>query len=144
MNSFFFFFFFLKKNENIYKTFIKFNILSAALILSPLKEVRVSWVNYIWWWGSSSGTLGECGVFPLMTLLSGPLWPGVVVPIKFPSVGQINLFKSYSYLIELCARKKKSQKMKIEWMQFSNFYAWNNPRWVEMLLKSIGSLSNLM
>ena len=32
-----------------------------------------------------------------MSLFPGPLWPVVVVPDSFPSMGQIDLFKNYSY-----------------------------------------------
>ena len=28
---------------------------------------------------------------PLLPLLSGPLWPGVVVPVRAPSMGQIDV-----------------------------------------------------
>ena len=43
---------------------------------------------------------------------SRPLWSEVVVPVKVPSIGQIDLFKnySYSYSVGPCAKKKKEQK----------------------------------
>ena len=37
---------------------------------------------YLWWWCASSRKLGGVGVSPSLTLLSDPLWPGVVVPIS--------------------------------------------------------------
>ena len=36
---------------------------------------------------------------PSLPLLLAPIWSGVVVPIRVPSVVQIDLFKNYSYLI---------------------------------------------
>ena len=35
----------------------------------------------------------------LLPLLSDPLWPRVIVPVKVLSVAQINLFENYLYLI---------------------------------------------
>ena len=34
-----------------------------------------------------------------LPLLPGPLLPGVRVTVKVPFLGQVNLFKHYSYLI---------------------------------------------
>ena len=39
------------------------------------------------------------GSTPSLALLSGPLWPGVAVPVRVPSMDQINLFENYSYSI---------------------------------------------
>ena len=39
-----------------------------------------------------------------LLLLPDPLLQGVVVHVTVPSMGQINLFKSYSYSIEPCAQ----------------------------------------
>ena len=43
-------------------------------------------LNSIWWWVLST---------PSLLLLPGPLRPGVVVPIKVPSVSQIDQFLNY-------------------------------------------------
>ena len=32
-------------------------------------------------------SFGECGVTPQISLLPGPLWPGVVVPARVPIMG---------------------------------------------------------
>ena len=39
---------------------------------------------------------------PSILLLPGPLLPGIVVPVRVPSVGQKYLFKKYSYMIGPC------------------------------------------
>ena len=36
-----------------------------------------------------------------LPLLLGPIWPRVVILVKVPSTGQIDLFENYSYLIEI-------------------------------------------
>ena len=36
-----------------------------------------------------------CGVIPPLLLFPGPLWPEVVVPIRVPYVGQIDLSENY-------------------------------------------------
>ena len=64
---------------------------------------------------------------PFLQLLSDPLWPGVVT-FKVPSMGQIDLFENYLYLIGLCVKEKKTFKkllqknlnMNVQWMWFSN------------------------
>ena len=42
---------------------------------------------------------------PSLPLLLGPLRPGVVVPVRVPSMDQIDLFKNYSYSIGPCVDK---------------------------------------
>ena len=56
-------------------------------------------LNYIWWWGSYSGDLGNIK-YPLLPLLPGLFWLAVVAAVKFTSMSQLDLFKSYSYLIK--------------------------------------------
>ena len=46
--------------------------------------------GFVWVWSLS---------FPL---LPGPLWSRVVVPVRVPSMGQIDLFESYLYPIVMC------------------------------------------
>ena len=49
-----------------------------------------------------------------LPLLPGYLWPGVVVSVRVPSRGQIDLFKNYSYSFELCRKNSwetSTQKM---------------------------------
>ena len=43
-----------------------------------------------------------------LLLLPGPLWTGVTVPVRVPSIGQIDLFKNYLYSLGPCARKTNS------------------------------------
>ena len=38
---------------------------------------------------------------PLLLLLPGPLRPGVVVPVRIPSMGHIDLFTNNPYLLEI-------------------------------------------
>ena len=40
-----------------------------------------------------------------LLLLSGPLWLGVIIPVRIPSMGQIELFKNYLYSIGIVWRK---------------------------------------
>ena len=42
----------------------------------------------------------------ILLLLPGSLWLEVVVLVRMASVGQIELLKNYSYLIEPCAKTK--------------------------------------
>ena len=57
------------------------------------------------WHSISSGreapVLEILGVWkiPSLTLLPGPLWPGMIVAVKVPSMDQIELFENYLYLI---------------------------------------------
>ena len=39
---------------------------------------------------------------PSFSLLWGPLWPYVIVPVRVHSMGQVDLFKYYPYSIGLC------------------------------------------
>ena len=41
------------------------------------------------------------GSIASLPLLPGPLWLGMVVPVRVPSMGQINLFKNDSYSTEI-------------------------------------------
>ena len=50
-------------------------------------------INCIWWWDSSSKDLrSEEYTFIVITSLTSLNWLGVLVPIRVPSIGQINLF----------------------------------------------------
>ena len=51
---------------------------------------------------------GECGV---TSLLPGSLWPGVVIPVRVPAMGQIDLFKNELYLIGACEKKNNIKTM---------------------------------
>ena len=45
-----------------------------------------------------------------LSLLSGPLLSGMIVPVRVPSsIGQMDLFKIYSYLVGLSAQNLKKQ-----------------------------------
>ena len=72
----------------------------------------------------------------LLSLLPGSLGPGVWVPVRLPSVGQIELFRNYLQSLGLCAKKlltnnyTKNVNRNSQWMGFFNLLAKNNPRWV--------------
>ena len=70
---------------------------------------------------------------PSLPLFPGPLWLGIVVPVKASSLGQIDPFKNYLYLIELSVKTKHQKKnkkkllnytknvnMNIQWIWFPN------------------------
>ena len=60
-------------------------------------------LNCIWWWGYDSGDV-EFGI-PLHCHDSQlPLWPRVVISVRAPSKGQVELFENYLYLIGLWAK----------------------------------------
>ena len=52
--------------------------------------------NCIWWWGSNSGDFGDVE-YPFLPLLPDPLSRGLVLTVRMLSIGQMELFKSYSY-----------------------------------------------
>ena len=68
---------------------------------------------------------------------------GVVIPVRVPSMGQIDLLKNYLYLIEPCGEKTLKKQLhkninrNIQRTQFPNHCAENNPRLVDTPLKSI-------
>ena len=65
------------------------------------------------WQSDSKGPVLRSGDYPLLPV---PLWPIVVLPVRVPSMGQIDLFKNYSYLIGIfdiiaaCKNLKKQYK----------------------------------
>ena len=77
-------------------------------------------LNCIWWWGSSSR---ECRV-PFHYHYSKLHRPEVLIPM-----GQIVLFKNYSYLMKLCATKPlknnhtKNVNTNVQWTRFLNLLA---------------------
>ena len=68
----------------------------------PLPQRGVlDWTLYcIWWWGSQSGEWST----PSLPLLPGPLWPGMVIPVVFPSICQIDSFENYSFAKGPCTK----------------------------------------
>ena len=66
-------------------------------------------LNYIRWWGSSSWALGRFRRIPSLPLFPGPLWPGMAVPVRVPSMCQINLLKNNSYSIGSWATLEKKK-----------------------------------
>ena len=66
-------------------------------------------LNHILWWGSSSGDM-ESVKYLFITITPKVNADKVVVPVRAPSMGQIDLFKNYLDLIRLCAKKKKLLK----------------------------------
>ena len=63
----------------------------------------------------SFGELGEWVVLP------GSLRPRIVVPIRVPSMGQIDWLENDSYLTELWAKKLHKKRRYAQWMQLTNF-----------------------
>ena len=61
----------------------------------PLQQI----LNCIWWWGFTS-KLWEVWGIPSLTLPSSPLWVRIVVIVRVLSMGQMDLFKYYLYLIQ--------------------------------------------
>ena len=57
--------------------------------------VRDMTLNCIWQWGSIPSALGNVE-YLFIAITSGPLRPGVVVPDRVPSVGQIELFDNFN------------------------------------------------
>ena len=51
-------------------------------------------LNCIWWWDSISGALEKYGVTSSLLLLPGSLWPGVVVPVRVPSMSQVKCLEN--------------------------------------------------
>ena len=47
-------------------------------------------LNCIWWWGSYP-RVWETLSIPSLQLFSGPLWPGVVVPVWILSIDQLEI-----------------------------------------------------
>ena len=58
-----------------------------------------------------------------MLLLPGSLWYGVVVPVRVPSMGQIDLLKYYSYLIEPLTNNGRNGTS-IFLTQWQSWYFW--------------------
>ena len=65
------------------------------------REVRKPWQTNvldmplkIWWWGYSTGALGDMER-PFIALLPSSLWHGVLVPIKVSSMGKKNRWFIY-------------------------------------------------
>ena len=78
---------------------------------APILKIRELWSN------------------SLLPLLSGPLWPRiVVVPVKVTSMDQIGLFENYLYLTEPNTKKllnnyRKKINMTVQWLWFPNLKA---------------------
>ena len=51
-------------------------------------------LDYIWWWGSSSGALRN-----VESPLPGSFWSGITVSVEVPFMGQIDLFENYKFEI---------------------------------------------
>ena len=60
-------------------------------------------LNCIWLWDSSSGSLEFAE--NLWSVLPGPLWQEMVVPVMVSSILEIDLFENHLYSLEWCAKK---------------------------------------
>ena len=77
---------------------------------------------------SEIGETEECEVSSSLPLLPSPLWHRELVPVSITSLGQIYLFKNYSYWQDhvkenLLNNFTKNVDMNIQWMQFPNLWA---------------------
>ena len=66
----------------------------------------------IWHWTASGGEAPILDIWEVwctlsLPLLPCPLWIKVVIPVRFISINQIDLFQNDSYLIGLCEKKHK-------------------------------------
>ena len=52
-------------------------------------------LNCICWWNLQFWSSVKCEVAPLLLLLPGRLWPGVIVSVRVPAMFQIDLFENY-------------------------------------------------
>ena len=61
----------------------------------------MSWIGYLTTFDGEDSVLEiwEAWKTPPLPLLPGQLWSEMVVPVKLPSMGQINLFKDYLYSV---------------------------------------------
>ena len=66
--------------------------------------------NYIWWRGSSSRDLWILWVWSASSLIPSLFWSRMIVRLRVPSMGQIDLFENYLYSIGSCAKKYKKKK----------------------------------
>ena len=84
-------------------------------INSHQRCVLVLTMNCIKWWGYSFGDLRGVWSSPSFPLLSDSLWLGVVVPVRIPPMGQIDLLENHLYLKRLCTKStfKKQQHKKV-------------------------------
>ena len=91
------------------------------------------------WWCSTSEDLVNMNHF-FIVIASRSTLTRSGIPVRIPSLGQIDLFKNYFYSTEACAKKKNffriNVNVNVQWTRFLNLYAWNNPRRVAMPLKS--------
>ena len=75
--------------------------------LSPIEclgyDSKVHLMVKLQYWRS-----GVCSVS--LHCIPGPLWPKVTGLVRVPTMGQIELFKNYSYSIRLCKKKKNKKK----------------------------------
>ena len=85
-----------------------------------------------------------------LPLLTGPLWPWLVVLVKIISMYEINLHKNYTHSIALWTKKISSELHKNAnvnryslGMLFPNADAVNNPRGIDMSLKINQNSANI-
>ena len=114
-----------------YALLIKFRILTQILcwgMRPSLEERGVSdMIQSCIWRGSISSRDSGLWSTPSLLLITGPLRPGVVIPVTVLFFGSA---KNDLYSIRPCAKKKKTfnkqlhkKNEKVELMQFSNFSA---------------------
>ena len=97
----------IKSRFGILVNFASHYIIYSTNILTLLAELRIYWLllllqmdNTPFVSDSEVSVLKSLGVFstPSLSLLPGPLWPRVLVPVRVSSMGRINLFKNCVWL----------------------------------------------
>ena len=70
--------------------------------VAQLHSITKEFVSLEWHYIASGGEASVLGLWrmwstPLLPLLQGPLWPGVIVPVRVLSIGKTDLFKNDLY-----------------------------------------------
>ena len=73
--------------------------MSEFILTTRTPNILVATLNYIRLWDISFRESVEYSFIAI--ILPGLIWPRVLVPIRVPSMCQIDLFENYSYLIEI-------------------------------------------
>ena len=80
-----------------YQQILEYSV-SSIEKYSPPPQKEVSWV---WHLTTSDGELWGVGSTSSLSLHPGPFWPGVVVSVRVPSVGQIDLDENGVWIISI-------------------------------------------
>ena len=73
-----------------------------------VRDIRATSTTWWWWWCYLWWSSVDCGIISSLLLLAGPLQPGVIIPVRIPSLDQIDLFEIMNSLFNVL------------------YWAWNN------------------